>query len=130
MEVFRLCAVAVITAVCAFILKSHKSDLVPLCVTAGGILIALTAFDYLSESLDFIRKFTEQTNLDKSVIRIIFKAVGIGYIIELTASSVKDLGFESIADKLILCGKLIIFVMSVPILQSLFDVITKLIKLA
>lgn len=130
MGIFQLCAVAVITAVCAFILKSHKSDLVPLCVTAGGILIALTAFDYLSESLDFIRKFTEQTNIDKSVIRIIFKAVGIGYIIELTASSVKDLGFESIADKLILCGKLIIFVMSVPILQSLFDVITKLIKLA
>ena len=130
MGIFQLCAVAVITAVCAFILKSHKSDLVPLCVTAGGILIALTAFDYLSESLDFIRKFTEQTNIDKSVIRIIFKAVGIGYIVELTASSVKDLGFESIADKLILCGKLIIFVMSVPILQSLFDVITKLIKLA
>ena len=130
MGIFQLCAVAVITAVCAFILKSHKSDLVPLCVTAGGILIALTAFDYLSESLDFIRKFTEQTNIDKSVIRIIFKAVGIGYIIELTASSVKDLGFESIAGKLILCGKLIIFVMSVPILQSLFDVIIKLIKLA
>lgn len=130
MQLFQLCAVAVITAVCAFILKSHKSDLVPLCVTAGGILIALTAFDYLSESLDFIRKFTEQTNIDKSVVRIIFKAVGIGYIIELTASSVKDLGFESIADKLILCGKLLIFVMSVPILQSLFDVIIKLIKLA
>ena len=130
MQLFQLCAVAVITAVCAFILKSHKSDLVPLCVTAGGILIALTAFDYLSESLDFIRRFTEQTNIDKSVIKIIFKAVGIGYIIELTASSVKDLGFESIADKLILCGKLLIFVMSVPILQSLFDVIIKLIKLA
>lgn len=130
MGIFQLCAVAVITAVCAFILKSHKSDLASLCVTAGGILIALTAFDYLSESLDFIRKFTEQTNIDKSVIRIIFKAVGIGYVIELTASSVKDLGFESVADKLILCGKLIIFVMSVPILQSLFDVITKLIKLA
>ena len=130
MGIFQLCAVALITAICAFVLKSHKSDLVPLCVTAGGILIALTAFDYLSESLDFIRKFTEQTNIDKSVIRIIFKAVGIGYIIELTSSSVKDLGFESVADKLILCGKLIIFVMSVPILQSLFDVIIKLVKLA
>ncbi len=129
MGIFQLCTVALVTAVCAFILKSHKSDLVPLCITAGGILIALTAFDYLSESLDFIRKFTEQTNIDKSVIRIIFKAIGVGYIIELTASSVKDLGFESIAEKLILCGKLIIFVMSVPILQSLFGVIVKLIKL-
>ncbi len=130
MQVFQLCAVAVITAVCAFILKSNKSDLVPLCVTAGGILLVLCAFDYFSESLQFIKQFTEQTKIDKSVIKIIFKAVGVGFIVEMTSSAVKDLGFESIADKLILCGKIIIFVMAIPILQSLFGVITNLIKLA
>ena len=129
MPVFQLCAVAVITAVCAFILKSQKSDLVPLCITAGGIMLILCGFDYLSESLKFIKQFSEQTNIDKSVLRIIFKVVGVGYLIELTASSIKDLGFESVADKLVLCGKIIIFVMSVPILQSLFGVIVKLIQL-
>lgn len=129
MPILQLCSVAVITAICAFILKSQKSDLVPLCVTAGGILLILCGFDYLSESLNFIKQFSEQTNIDRSVIRIIFKVVGVGYIIELTANSIKDLGFESVADKLVLCGKIIIFVMSVPILQSLFGVIIKLIQL-
>lgn len=129
MPILQLCSVAVITAICAFILKSQKSDLVPLCVTAGGILLILCGFDYLSESLNFIKQFSEQTNIDRSVIRIIFKVVGVGYIIELTARSIKDLGFESVADKLVLCGKIIIFVMSVPILQSLFGVIIKLIQL-
>ena len=130
MPILQLCTVAVVTAICAFVLKSQKSDLVPLCVTAGGILLILCGFDYLSESLNFIKQFSEQTNIDKSVLRIIFKVVGVGYVIELTASSIKDLGFESIADKLVLCGKIIIFVMAVPILQSLFGVIVKLIQLA
>lgn len=130
MPILQLCTVAVVTAICAFVLKSQKSDLVSLCVTAGGILLILCGFDYLSESLNFIKQFSEQTNIDKSVLRIIFKVVGVGYVIELTASSIKDLGFESIADKLVLCGKIIIFVMSVPILQSLFGVIVKLIQLA
>lgn len=125
-----MCAVAVITAICAFILKSQKSDLVPLCVTAGGIMLILCGFDYLSESVKFIKQFSEQTNIDKSVLRIIFKVVGVGYLIELTASSIKDLGFESIADKLVLCGKIVIFIMAIPILQSLFGVITKLIQLS
>ncbi len=129
MPVFQLCAVAVITAVCAFILKSQKSDLLPLCVTAGGGMLVLWGFDYFSGRLKFIKQFSEQTNIDKSVLRIIFKVVGVGYLIELTASSIKDLGFESVADKLVLCGKIIIFVMSVPILQSLFGVIVKLIQL-
>ncbi len=130
MFVFQICAIAVITAVCAIILKSQKSDLVPLCLTAGGILLTLCAFDYFSESIAFIKQFSEQTNIDKTVIRIIFKAVGVGYVIELTASLVKDLGFESLSDKLIICGKIIIFVIALPILQSLFGVITNLIKIS
>ena len=59
----------------------------------------------------------------------IFKIIGIGYIVELTASSVKDLGFESIADKLVMCGRILIFLMAVPILKSLYDVIVSLIGL-
>lgn len=129
MFILKLCCIAVITGVCALILKTHKSELVPLCLTAGGIILTLYAFDYVAESLNFIKEFTEQTNIDKSVIRIIFKVIGVGYLIELTASAVKDLGFESLADKLIMCGKLIIFVLSVPILKALFEIITSLINL-
>lgn len=130
MTILQICAVAVITAVSALVLKSQKSDLVPLCITAGGIILVLCGFDYLSESIAFIKQFSEQTNIDNSIIRIIFKVVGVGYLIELTASSIKDLGFEAVADKLVLCGKIIIFVMSIPILRSLFGVIVKLIQLA
>jgi stage III sporulation protein AD len=130
MFILKLCCIAVITAICAFILKSHKSDLVPLCVTAGGIILILYAFDYVADSIEFIKQFTAQTNIDNSLIRIIFKIIGVGYLIELTASSVKDLGFESISDKLIMCGKLIIFVISIPILKAMFEMITSLINLA
>jgi stage III sporulation protein AD len=129
MVIIKLCVIAVICAVCAFILKAHKSDLVPLCLTAGGILILLCTFDYITESVTFIKEFTEQTNIDSSILRIIFKVVGVGYIIELTSSSIKDLGFESIADKLVMCGKLIIFTLSIPLLKALFEVIISLINL-
>lgn len=129
MVILRLCAIAAITAVCALILKSHKSELAPLCVAAGGVLMILYAFDYVSESLDLLKQFTEQTGISNSVIRVIFKIIGIGYVVELTASSVKDLGFESIADKLIMCGRIVIFLVSVPILQSLYEVIISLIEL-
>lgn len=129
MVILRLCAIAAVTAVCALILKSHKSELAPLCVAAGGVLMILYAFDYVSESLDLLKQFTEQTGISSSVIRVLFKIIGIGYVVELTASSVKDLGFESIADKLIMCGRIVIFLVSVPILQSLYEVIISLIEL-
>lgn len=130
MYIVRLCCIAVITAICALILKNNKSELVPLCLTAGGILMFLYAFDYLTESVEFIRSFTEGAGIDNDIIRIIFKIIGIGFLVELTASSIKDLGFESVSDKLILCGKIIIFIVSIPILNSTYKIIISLINLA
>lgn len=129
MIIVKLCSVAIITAVCAIILKSQKSDLVPLVLLAGGLILFACGFDYVAESLTFLKKFTEQTSIDISVIKLIIKLVGVAYLFELTASSIKDLGFESISDKLLLCGKIVIFAMSIPVLSALFDVITKLINL-
>ncbi|MCX4287308.1 MAG: hypothetical protein OSJ68_08520 [Clostridia bacterium] len=89
----------------------------------------LYAFDYLSESVEFIKTFTNGAGINNDVVRIIFKVVGIGFLVELTAGSVKELGFDSVADKLLLCGKIIIFVVSVPILNSTYKIIVSLIEL-
>lgn len=130
MIILQLCCIAIITAVCAFILKNQKSELVPLCLTAGGIIMFLFAFDYLSAGMEFLKDFSESTGIDNQIIRVIFKIIGIGFLVELTASSVKELGFEGVADKLILCGKLIIFVVAIPVLSSTYQIIISLIKLA
>ena len=41
MIILKLCAIAAVTAVCALVLKSHRSELAPLCIAAGGILMVL-----------------------------------------------------------------------------------------
>ena len=56
--------------------------------------------------------------------------MGISFLIELTASSVKELGFEGVADKLILCGKIVLFVVAIPILSSTYKIIVSLVNLA
>jgi len=130
MVIIKLCCVATITAVCAFILKNNKSELVPLCIAAGGIILILSAFDYLSESIEFIKNFSTASGIYNLIIKLILKIVGIGYIIELSASSIKDLGFSGIADKLLLCGKLLIFIVSIPIFNNLYKIIVSLINLS
>ena len=129
MYVFRLCCIAAITAVCALVLKNNKSELVPLCLTAGGVIMLLYCFDYLAESVNFIKSFAQTTGIENDIVRTVFKIVGIGFIVELTAGSIKELGFEGVADKLILCGKIILFVVAVPILSATYKRIVSLINL-
>lgn len=129
MLILRICAIAAITAICAFILKNYKSELVPLCLTAGGIIMFLYAFDYLAESVEFIKSFSQNAGIDNEIIRTVFKIIGIGFIVELTAGSIKELGFEGVSDKLILCGKIILFMVAVPILSGTYKIIVALINL-
>ena len=128
--ILRICFIAIVTAISAVILKINKPEYVPVCLTAGGVLLLVFASDYLSASLEFIKQFAQQTGIDSSLLRLIFKIVGVGYLIELTSGAVKDLGFESLADKLVLCGKLIIFLMAVPILKTMFTLIISLADMA
>ena len=129
MYVLRLCSIAVVTAISALILKNHKSELVPLCLVAGGVIMFLYAFDYLTESVEFIKSFTQTTGIDSEIVRTVFKIVGIGFMVELTASSIKELGFDGIADKLVLCGKIILFVVAIPILTATYKIIVSMINL-
>ncbi len=127
--VIRLCLIAVITAVCAVILKSHKSELAPLCIAAGGIIMVIYCFDYLAASVSFLKEFSKSSGIDNELIRSIFKIIGIGFLFELTAGSVSDLGFQGVADKLVLCGKIVIFIVSIPIFQGVYRVIVSLTEL-
>ena len=124
--VIKLCCVAAVTAVCALILKSQKPDFVPLCITAGGIILLIFAFDYFADGMEFLKTLTQTTGVEPSAVRLVLKVIGVGYIIELTAGSVKDMGFEGLADKLVLCGKFIIFAMALPLLRDMFEVIVAL----
>lgn len=55
--------------------------------------------------------------------------MAIGYLVEFSAGIVEDFGSKSIADKLVLAGKIIIFTVSIPIIQSLITLIGNILEL-
>ena len=57
---------------------------------------------------------------------LVIKIIGVGYLVEFGASICSDSGNSSIAEKIILGGKIIIFTMAIPIITSLFEIIMSL----
>ena len=57
----------------------------------------------------------------------LLKIVGVGYLIEFSASVCIDSGNSSIADKVVLAGKILIFSMSLPIINNLFNLVMEFI---
>ncbi len=123
MEIFKIAAIALVTAFCVMILRDIKSDLAMLVAFAGGIIVLLSVIDYFSDIFSVISSIAARAGLATSVVTLLFKILAVGYISEFSASLIEDAGLGSLADKVTLAGKLIIVASALPVIVELFEYI-------
>ncbi len=123
MEIFRIAAVALITAFCAILLRDIKSELAVIVAFAGGLTVLLSVVNYFSDIFSVISAIAKRAGLASSVISLLFKVIAVGYIAEFSSSMIDDAGLPSLADKVTLAAKLIIVASSLPTVVKLFEFI-------
>ena len=124
----KLVILTIVIAIILLFLKNVNNDFFVPTLICGGIIILFYAFNYFSEVFTFVNLIIEKSNISKDFYTIIFKIIGIAYIVEFGASTIEEIGFKSLADKLVLTGKIVIFSVSLPIFYALFNLFVNLIK--
>ncbi|MDD2445668.1 MAG: stage III sporulation protein AD [Clostridia bacterium] len=126
MDIIKILAIALITCIATIIVKQVKPDFANLVTLAGGIVILLMLVDYINQVFDVLRLLVDKTNLSPGLFGIILKIIGIGYLTEFTANICTDSGSSSLANKVLFAGKIIILVMSLPILINIIEIIMEI----
>lgn len=126
MQIFQLVGIAFVTAVAVLILKGTKPELAFAVTVAGSIILLLFVFEVFKGSVSIFGEIASETGIDSSLVKILLKMVGIGYLVEFSAGILNDFGQNSVADKLIFCGKVVILVLAIPILESVLTLIKQL----
>jgi stage III sporulation protein AD len=129
MELFRVIAIALVTAITAIILKSVKPELAFAAVLAGAIILLCAALDMFQEAFSLFDDLAALTGIDNALVKILLKIVGVGYLTEFASDLLVDFGSVSLAKKVELCGKITIFILSVPILKVLLALIADFLEL-
>lgn len=124
--IFKIIGIAIVTCVACLIVKPVRSDFAIMLSIVGGIIIIFYLLSYLSNVFDMFNNIFTVSGINSSLYAIIFKIIGIGYLTEFTASICNDTGNSSIADKVLLGGKIIILVMALPIVTSILDIVMEL----
>ena len=126
MDFFKIIATGMITAFCAMTLKETKSGLSVIVTIVGCCMMSLMLIEYIGYAFGFINDLCGKINV--GAVKTVIKIVGIGYITEFAASIVEESGSKAMADKIVMAGKIIILIVSLPILSALFDLITELLR--
>ncbi len=126
MQIFQLVGIAFVTAVAALILKGTKPELAFAVTVAGSIILLLFVFEMFQGSISIFGEIASETGIDSVLVRTLLKMVGIGYLVEFSAGILNDFGQNSVADKLIFCGKVVILILAIPILESVLSLVKQL----
>ena len=117
--IFKIIAIGLITCVATLIVRPVRADFAIIISIVGGLIIIFLIINYLTGIFDIINQILGISGINSGLYTVLLKIIGIGYLIEFTASICADTGNSSLGDKVLLGGKIIIMVMALPIITTI-----------
>ncbi len=105
------------------LLKYSKQEFANFVLIGAGCIILILISDKISQAITAFQGIAQKANLDSSVFSVIIKIIGIGYVTEYSVSLCEDNGCASIGKKIELAGKITIFIMAIPIITNIIELI-------
>ncbi len=125
MEFLKIIGMCLIAAGAAVMLNQYKKEYAAAISVGLGCMILLAVLSAVLPAFSVISGYLDSAGVNGKYFLTAVKAVAIGYLSQFAADTCRDFGQSAIAAKAELAGKTAIFLLSVPILRDLFEIITK-----
>lgn len=122
----KIIGVGVCGIVINLILKQYKPEFALMSNICCGLIMFMFVVDGVQEIIKNFVGLQDNFYVKSDIIKPIFKVVGIGYLTEFVADIADESGNKSIANKIILGGKIAICVLAIPIINMFVSAIISL----
>lgn len=120
---FQSAAAVLLAAVLGLTLSAQGKDL-GILLTLGVCAMVLTVcLSFLQPVLEFLRQLEALGELDRELIRVLFKIAGIGLVSEMAGMICADAGNPSLGKAINMLGTSVILWLSLPVFQGLLELI-------
>lgn len=124
MERFLQGTAGILAAVLLWIILSKQSKEYALIVSIGACcLVLILIFRFLEPVVDLLNQLQSIGSLQPEWLSIMLKAVGIGLVVEMGSLICTDAGNASLAKVLQILGTVVVLWLSIPVMNSLLDLL-------
>ena len=117
-------AAVLICAILCLILAKQGKDFSVLLSILGCVMVLTIGLGYLQKLIDYLQRLESLIQPEGNYLPIVLKIVGIGLTGEIAALICKDSGNEALGRSLQILGTIMILCLSIPLFESLLDLIT------
>lgn len=126
MEILQIVGFGIIAAILAVTIKQEKPEMAIYISITAGLFILFIILGKLPPVIRVMENMMNKVQLGDIHLSTLLKIIGIAYITEFGVQICKDTGEGAIASKIEIGGKILIMVMSLPILIALMEIILKI----
>ena len=126
-DVIKIISIGLISLIIIIIIKQYKPEFAIYISIITGMLILFMIMNRLEGIINLLKNISNKSGINSQFLELLLKITGIAFLAEFAINLCKDSGEGAIASKIEIGSKVIIVSMSIPIISSLLEVITKLI---
>lgn len=123
----KIAAVAVISAICAVVVKKNVRELGLVLALLAGTLILTFALPAVENTLDLMDELAALAELSPAVLTPVVKTVGIAIVTRVSAEVCRDAGEGGIAAFVETAGAATALLTALPLLETVLSLVKSLI---
>lgn len=120
---FKIIIIGIITVLLSALLKKYHPEYSIILVIVSSVIILVLLADSFTTVFDNINAILNDAKINPKYIETIVKIIGIAYLSEYMAALFYDANESAMAKKIELAGKIIIFLITLPVITSLSEMI-------
>ncbi len=122
----KVVLIGLVAVFAILLLRVGKPEFAMAVSLAACVLILLFAGGTLTKVIGDLRELFQYISLPDGYLKILFKILGVAYLAEFGAALCKDAGQTAVSGQIELVGKLAILAISMPVVTSLFETISRM----
>ncbi len=121
MSPFTVCAFGVVAACIIAVIKPLRPEISSIAAAISGVLIFVYIINGITPFVEFIKGAAASTGAE-SYFTLMIKALAVSLCCRMSADICRDCGENAIASRVELAGKAGIVIISLPVVQQLFNI--------
>ncbi len=127
-ELIRILAICLVGAALCVVVKPKAAEYSLLISVAAGVAISLIIILIIAPAIKSFNGLLSSYGMETEYFGVAVKALGIGYLTSFIADACRDSGQQGLAAKAEFAGKCAIFILSLPLLNSVLETAVGFIK--
>lgn len=128
MNIISICVLAVVTVIIAVMLKPKNGEIALMLCISCGIIILLSVISQVAQVVGTVNSIMAAADMNTNYIVILLKVIGICLLTEFAVNVCRDAGQQGIASNVLLAGKILVTVTSLPLYSEILNTVLSLLQ--